>query len=211
MHVQVPRDRFKDKNASSSSDQGKSSAGHQGKGSQGNAPNDRGPKSNNVIGENGEGGRCPMRKFIEPLGTALPLALGSASGVRLHCPRAVVAMRAAIAKLQVVRDLRPKGMHTKSLAMVGTAVVANIPCGMWRKNTKKFSPAWFLAVHATIPFVAMLRKAVLMPPWAILLTVGGAIGGQHVGEKLMHQLESKNGAKLGFVFRDIQKIGISCP
>jgi len=33
---------------------------------------------------------------------------------------------------------------------------------------------WFLAVHAAIPFVAMLRKAVLMPKWAILLTLIGS-------------------------------------
>ncbi len=58
--------------------------------------------------------------------------------------------------------------------MGGTAIAANLPCGMWREHTKKFSPQWFLAVHATIPFVAMLRKAVLMPKWAILLTVAGA-------------------------------------
>ena len=25
-------------------------------------------------------------------------------------------------------------------------------------HVRKFSPAWFLAVHATIPFIAMLRK-----------------------------------------------------
>ena len=58
--------------------------------------------------------------------------------------------------------------------MGGTAIAANLPCGAWREHTRKFSPQWFLAVHATIPFVASLRKAVLMPKWAILLTVAGA-------------------------------------
>ena len=58
--------------------------------------------------------------------------------------------------------------------MGGTAIAANLPCGAWREHCKTFSPQWFLAVHATIPFVAMLRKAVLMPKWAILLTVAGA-------------------------------------
>ena len=38
----------------------------------------------------------------------------------------------------------------------------------------QFAPQWFLAVHAAIPFVAMLRKAVLMPKWAILLTLIGS-------------------------------------
>jgi len=58
--------------------------------------------------------------------------------------------------------------------MGGTGIAANLPCGAWREHTKKFSPQWFLAVHATIPFVAMLRKAVLMPKWAILLTLAGS-------------------------------------
>ena len=58
--------------------------------------------------------------------------------------------------------------------MGGTAIAANLPCGVWREHTTKFSPQWFLAVHATIPFVAALRKAVLMPKWALLLTVAGA-------------------------------------
>lgn len=58
--------------------------------------------------------------------------------------------------------------------MAGTAVAANLPCGAWREHTRKFSPHWFLAVHATIPFVASLRKAVLMPKWAILLTVAAS-------------------------------------
>lgn len=58
--------------------------------------------------------------------------------------------------------------------MGGAAIAANLPCGMWREHTRKFSPQWFLAVHATIPFVASLRKAVLMPKWAILLTIAGS-------------------------------------
>lgn len=67
--------------------------------------------------------------------------------------------------------------------MSGVAISAGLPCGAWREHTRKFSPQWFLAVHATIPFVAMLRKAVLMPRWAILLTVlgSGALQGRTGG------------------------------
>jgi hypothetical protein len=83
-------------------------------------------------------------------------------------------MRAAIAALKPVRDLRPQALPIRALAMSGTAIAAGLPCGMWREHTKKFSPQWFLAVHAAIPFVAMLRKAVLMPKWAILLTLIGS-------------------------------------
>jgi hypothetical protein len=54
---------------------------------------------------------------------------------------------------------------------------------MWREHTKKFSPQWFLAVHATIPFIAMLRKAVVMPKYAIAFTIGSAVLGQAVGAR----------------------------
>ncbi|KAL4426147.1 hypothetical protein ABPG77_007429 [Micractinium sp. CCAP 211/92] len=107
----------------------------------------------------------------------------SASG-HLQCPAPIVKMRAAVAALKPVRQLRPQALPIRALAMGGTAVAANLPCGMWREHTRKFSPQWFLAVHATIPFVAMLRKAVLMPKWAILLTVAGAIAGQNVGARM---------------------------
>jgi hypothetical protein len=90
----------------------------------------------------------------------------------------------AIAGLKPVRHLRPQTLPIRSLAMAGTAIMANVPCGMWREHTKKFGPEWFIAVHATIPFVAMLRKAVLMPKWAILLTIAGAVTGQQMGAKL---------------------------
>jgi hypothetical protein len=96
-------------------------------------------------------------------------------------------MRAAIAALKPVRDLRPQALPIRALAMSGTAIAAGLPCGMWREHTKKFSPQWFLAVHAAIPFVAMLRKAVLMPKWAILLTLIGSIAGQSVGARMERQ------------------------
>lgn len=50
------------------------------------------------------GGQCPMRKFFGPLGGLLPL---SAAG-HLQCPSAIIKMRAAVAALKPVRDLRPQ-------------------------------------------------------------------------------------------------------
>lgn len=66
-----------------------------------------------------------------------------------------------------------QALPIKALAMGATAVAANVPCGMWREHTRKFSPEWFLAVHATIPFVAV-------GGWghcSCLLSVGGEVGG----------------------------------
>lgn len=124
-------------------------------------------------------GKCPMRRYFGDsiVGGLLPLA---ANG-RLECPRAVVAMRSAIAGLKPVRLVRPQSLPIRSLALACTTIAANVPCGMWREHTKKFSPEWFLAVHATIPIVAMLRKAILMPKWALALTIAGAVAGQHAG------------------------------
>ena len=44
-----------------------------------------------------------------------------------------------------------------------------------------------MQVHATIPFIAMLRKAVVMPKWAIAYTVGSAVLGQIMGARLERQ------------------------
>eukprot|EP00887_Chlorella_sp_A99_P001587 scaffold8.g1587.t1 len=96
-------------------------------------------------------------------------------------------MRAAVAALKPVRNLRPHALPVRSLALMAVAVAANVPCGVWREHTRKFSLQWFIAVHATIPFVAMLRRAVLMPQWALALTVVGAMAGQGVGARLERQ------------------------
>lgn len=107
----------------------------------------------------------------------------SAKG-KLQCPRAIMAGRAFVARMQPVRDLRPQALPVKLATLgVGTAVL-NIPFGMWRDHTKKFSPEWFLAVHATIPFVAMTRQGIGMPKTVIFLTIAAAITGQAVGARL---------------------------
>lgn len=83
-----------------------------------------------------------------------------------------------VARLKPVRQLRPQAMPVKLLAVGAFTGVANVPSGVWRAHVEKFSPEWFVAVHATIPFIAMLRKACLMPKWAITFTVASAVIGQ---------------------------------
>lgn len=125
---------------------------------------------------------CVLRFAIllQIVGGLIPL---SAKG-KLQCPRAIVAGRAFVARMQPVRDLRPQALPVKLATLgVGTAVL-NIPFGMWRDHTKKFSPEWFLAVHATIPFVAMTRQGIGMPKTVIFLTIAAAITGQAVGARL---------------------------
>lgn len=79
------------------------------------------------------------------------------------------------------------------IGMLG--ITANIPLGAWREHTKKFSLSWFTAVHAAIPFIAMLRKSVLMPKTAMALTIAGSILGQIIGsraERLRLKAKAKN-------------------
>ena len=56
--------------------------------------------------------------------------------------------------------------------------VVNIPFGMAREHTQKFSWQWFVAVHASIPFVGIWRKATAIPRFGIAFTIGAAILGQ---------------------------------
>lgn len=113
--------------------------------------------------------------------------LGPLAAMVMHqhytCPKPIVMMRAALARTSMVRALRPEAIEIKLLAVAMASSMLNIPFGMLREHTRKFSPQWFLVVHATIPFIAMFRKAVVMPHYAILFTVAAAICGQAIGAK----------------------------
>lgn len=69
-----------------------------------------------------------------------------------------------------------------TVGLIGTAL--NLPFGILRAHCRKFSLEWFVVVHATIPFVAMFRKAVVMPKYSILVTIAAAVVGQAIGSCL---------------------------
>lgn len=64
--------------------------------------------------------------------------------------------------------------------------LVNIPFGFWRAGVRKFSPAWFVAVHAPVPIAIGLRFASgLGFRWATLpLFVAAFFGGQMLGAAL---------------------------
>lgn len=134
--------------------------------------------SSNAAAAQAGGGQCPMRKVLGPVSKLL------FTPQRLECPKLVVDMRAALARTQAVRALRPQELHIKVLTIGALAAALNMPCGAVREHYEKFSLGWFVAVHATIPFVAMMRKAVIMPKYAIIFTIAAAIAGQAVGARL---------------------------
>jgi len=122
---------------------------------------------------------CPLRKWLGP---AAGLVFNQYD--KLICPPPIVAARAALAKTTAVQQLRPQALPVKLVAVAAVVAGVNLPCGAVREHFEKFSVGWFVAVHATIPFVAMLRKAVIMPKYAMLVTIAAAVMGQVIGSRL---------------------------
>lgn len=71
------------------------------------------------------------------------------------------------------------------IALVITFVI-NLPFGYWRGGVRKFSPAWFVAIHAPVPMVIALRFILGLPfRWGALpFFVAAYFGGQFVGNRL---------------------------
>lgn len=60
----------------------------------------------------------------------------------------------------------------------------NIPFGWYRHNTEKFSFKWMLSLHAPIPLVFVLRRALGLGtgaiPFLVLFDILGQIGGSRL-------------------------------
>ncbi|KAF8395217.1 hypothetical protein HHK36_019159 [Tetracentron sinense] len=133
-----------------------------------------------------ETGNCPIAKSYRVVSHVLPLvakALQPPPVMKFKCPPAVVAARAALARTALVKTLRPQPLSAKMLAIGLLGMLANVPLGIWREHTEKFSPSWFAAVHATVPFIAMLRKSVLLPKTAMAFTIAASVLGQVIGSR----------------------------
>ncbi|KAK6934885.1 hypothetical protein RJ641_035040 [Dillenia turbinata] len=133
-----------------------------------------------------ETGNCPIAKSCRAISSVLPLvakALQPPPGMKLRCPPAVIAARAALAQTSFVKSLRPQPLPAKVLVIALLGMAVNVPLGIWREHTRKFSLSWFTAVHAAVPFIAMLRKSVLMPKTAMALTIAASVLGQVIGSR----------------------------
>lgn len=120
------------------------------------------------------------------MSTVLPLVakvFQPPPGVKLKCPPAIIAARAALSRTAFAKNLRPQPLPAKILVIGVLGMAANIPLGVWREHTEKFSPSWFAAVHAAVPFIAILRKSVLMPKAAMAFTIGASVLGQVIGSR----------------------------
>lgn len=73
--------------------------------------------------------------------------------------------------------------------LIGVALatlVINIPMGYWRESVRKFSPQWFVAVHAAVPLVVLMRHKseigfawYTYPPMILCY-----FGGQFIGSRI---------------------------
>ena len=64
------------------------------------------------------------------------------------------------------------------------ALAINLPLGMWRRRLRRFSPAWFLAIHASIPVLVAVRLVFVPAYWVIPPEIALAVAGQLVGARL---------------------------
>jgi len=76
-------------------------------------------------------------------------------------------------------------MEAISIALLfGVALGTNVPLGMWRRRLRRFSPAWFVAIHASIPVLVAMRLVLVPAYWVIPPEIGFAVVGQLVGARL---------------------------
>ncbi|XP_057424270.1 uncharacterized protein LOC130717890 [Lotus japonicus] len=133
-----------------------------------------------------QNGNCPIAKSFRAVSNVLPLVakvIQPPPGIKIKCPEAIVAARAALARTAFAKNLRPQTLPTKVLVIGMLGMAVNVPLGVWREHTEKFSPSWFAAVHAAVPFIGMLRKTVLMPKSAMAFTIAASILGQVIGSR----------------------------
>ena len=72
-------------------------------------------------------------------------------------------------------------MALKILLISVICLLVNIPLGMMRERSKKFSLAWIFWVHASIPLIIALRIGLHLPMIAIPINIAAAILGQAIG------------------------------
>jgi len=64
------------------------------------------------------------------------------------------------------------------------ALAVNVPLGRRRAESRRFSAAWFIYVHLSVPLIVWLRVASRVSLWAIPAFIACAICGQLAGGRL---------------------------
>ncbi len=94
-------------------------------------------------------------------------------------------------------------MIYRLIAVALTTLVINIPMGYWREGVRKFSPAWFVAVHTAVPLVVLMRHKshigfawYTYPPMVLCYFGGQFIGARYRRRKMAAVQESGVTAEL---------------
>ncbi len=76
-------------------------------------------------------------------------------------------------------------------------LIINVPFGMWRANTKKFSLQWVLSIHLPIPAVVALRFLFNLgfKWWTYPFLVAAFFLGQLTGKKVSDYRKKNNSSK----------------
>lgn len=84
-------------------------------------------------------------------------------------------------------------IHTLTfMGLIGVAALAlNVPLGYLREGQRKFSLAWFVYIHLSIPLIAYLRIANHVTSWLIPFFILCAIAGQIVGGRVRVRAEKE--------------------
>jgi len=72
-------------------------------------------------------------------------------------------------------------MWLKILLVSVMCLLVNIPMGMMRERSRKFSIQWILWIHASIPLIIALRIGLHLHWIAIPINIVSAILGQTIG------------------------------
>jgi hypothetical protein len=72
-------------------------------------------------------------------------------------------------------------MWLKILLVSIVCLLVNIPLGMLRERSRKFSIQWIFWIHASIPLIIFLRISLGLPGIAIPINIAAAVLGQAIG------------------------------
>ncbi|XP_023747124.1 uncharacterized protein LOC111895267 isoform X1 [Lactuca sativa] len=76
----------------------------------------------------------------------------------------------------LANNFLPQSMLPRMMVMSAIGMATNVPLGMWRQHTPTFSPSWFIATLATIPFlIPMFCASDFMPKPIIMFTLGASV------------------------------------
>ena len=72
-------------------------------------------------------------------------------------------------------------MWLKILLVSVICLLVNIPLGMMREHSRKFSMQWIVWIHASIPLIIFLRMWLALHAVAIPINIAAAVLGQLIG------------------------------